>query len=124
MALKRNRNWYTSTARERGLSKERFYTLYYFALQYPAWKKRRAIVAGKDTAEESELRECMEIIEETCEETDPSLYPYLLRGVTEGITYQSLRSRYDMPCGVNRFGRIRTDFYCRLSEKIKIIKKF
>ena len=123
MALKRNRNWYTKTAKERGLTKERFYTLYYFSLQYPEWKKAQAKLFGPGSEEERELIERITLVEEAVRETDSELYPWLLRGVTEGITYQSLRSRYDIPCGVNRFGRIRTDYYLRLGDKIKILKK-
>ena len=120
--MRSNRNWYTSTLRER-MTKEEFYMLYYFSMDYPRWRRRLAAISHKKGSETDELLEKMAIIEQACRETDPELYPWIIKGVTEGYTYQNLKSRYGLPCGVNRFGRIRTRYYLRLRDLIRISKK-
>lgn len=109
---KSNRYW---------IEKNRYYELKYFCLQYPTWKRRYeevdgfsdrsidAIVYSKinsianpthRTAEERSLYlERMEMIEKAAIEADPYLASYILKSVTEGLSYTYLKSRLEIPCG-------------------------
>jgi hypothetical protein len=105
------------------MTKAEFYMLYYFSMDYPRWRRRLAAISDREGPEIDELVEKMLLVEQACREADPELYPWIIKGVTEGYTYQNLKSRYGLPCGVNRFGRIRTKYYLRLRELIQISRK-
>ncbi len=40
----------------------------------------------------------MEMVEQAAIGADPDLYPYILRGVTEGLSYNALKMQHDIPC--------------------------
>lgn len=59
-----------------------------------------------------------EMIEQAAIAADPELYEWLLLGVTnKGTTYNNLRTLRDMPCGVNKYTRIRQKFFWLLDQK-------
>lgn len=103
------------------ISKHRYYELKHFCLQYPIWKKAHAAlqglsgrpydldifvrtgqVTGDPTAKCAMSRlffsDRMEMVEQAAIGADPDLYPYILRGVTEGLSYNALKMQYDIPC--------------------------
>lgn len=108
---KKNKYW---------IDKNCFYELKYFCLQYPLWKKAYEMLDGmvicsydlikvastnsyRDPvaicAEERNLylnRMCM--IEKAARDTDPYLASYILKAVTEGLSYTYLKSRLEIPC--------------------------
>ena len=101
------------------IGKHRYYELKHFCLQYPIWKKARLAldglsrrpadlqvfvscgqVKGDPTERCAQSRiffgERMEMVEQAAIEAEPDLYPYLLRGVTEELSYDALKMKYDM----------------------------
>ena len=105
------------------IGKHRYYELKHFCLQYPIWKKAYNALLGLSsrpndldifvksgqvhsdpTARCAESRvsfaKRMELVEQAAIGTDGDLYPYILRGVTEGLSYK--RYDADVFTGVNR----------------------
>lgn len=103
------------------LERHRYYELKHFCLQYPIWKqahdaleglsKRPADLAifvkssqmhGDPTARCAESRlyfkDRMELVEQAAIGADPELYTYILIAVTEGLSYETLKMRYSIPC--------------------------
>lgn len=95
------------------IGKHRYYELKHFCLQYPIWKKaynallglssrpndldifvKSGQVRSDPTARCAESRvsfaKRMELVEQAAIGTDGDLYPYILRGVTEGLSYDAL----------------------------------
>ena len=107
------------------IDKHRHYELKHFCLQYPIWKRTYAalldlsiassgyddIPSGtslSDTTAKSAMRRVyyadrIKLVEETAKETDPYLYEYLLKAVTEGLSYTYLRTILQIPCGRDMF---------------------
>lgn len=102
------------------ISKHRYYELKHYCLQYPLWKEayldcvNSSIIAvsafdrlpssnipGNPTASRALLKvyyeERIKQIEKTALETDKYLYPYLLKAVTEELSYTYLKTKLDMP---------------------------
>lgn len=100
------------------IGKHRYYELKHFCLQYPIWKRARSSLDGlskrpadlqvfvksgqmkgdpTERCAQSRLffAERMEMVEQAAIGADPDLYPYLLRGVTEGLSYDALKMKYD-----------------------------
>ncbi len=118
------------------ISAHRFYELRHFCFQYPDWKKELrqldslhrsgSIVAsaGKNTGESDPTGQTavlrdrylqkIEMVEKACEDADPSIAKYLLKGVTEGIRYECLRARYEIPCS-------RDYYYARYHKMFKLL---
>lgn len=66
-----------------------------------------------------QLESKCKIIEQTAIETDPELYQYILKAVTnEGISYNYLKMIMNIPCCKNVWYDRRRKFYYLLSQKI------
>ena len=107
------------------IDKHRHYELKHFCLQYPTWKRTYTILdepyitssvtdkmpsgnlPGDPTAKRAitkmRLHERIEMIENVAREADQQLYAYILKGVTEGLSYTYLKSRMNMPCGKDMY---------------------
>lgn len=109
------------------ISKHRHYELKHFCLQYPEWKRACAIRSGKsaalstlttslinhdclypknsnasntsNTSTLSNYTDQIALVERIAVETDPYLYEYIIKGVTEGRSYTYLKAVLGMPCG-------------------------
>lgn len=103
------------------LPRHRYYELYHFCLQYPDWKKSYRSLDGfpikspslivpngqteqaNPTAVYAEARlyyrERMDMVENAAKDAAADLYLPLLRAVTEGISYECLNTRENIPCG-------------------------
>ena len=100
------------------IGKHRYYELKHFCLQYPIWKKARLALdglsrrpadlqvfvscgqmKGDPTERCAQSRiffgERMEMVEQAAIEAEPDLYSYLLRGVTEGLSYDALKIPFE-----------------------------
>lgn len=110
-----------SRRNEYWISKHRHYELKHFCLQYPDWKKEYITLGvpsvsqamldilpassdpGDPTARFAMRRvyyaERIDLIEKIARETDRYLYEYILRAVTEGLSYTYLKTRLKIPCG-------------------------
>ena len=59
----------------------------------------------------------IKLIEETAKEADDFLYPYILKAVTEGLSYVHLKSRLDIPCGKDMYYDRYRKFFWLLSQE-------
>lgn len=102
------------------ISKHRYYELKHFCLQYPVWKSAYAAfddtsislsmiediptsnMLGDPTAKRAIMKayykEKIDLIEDIAIEADRYLYEYILKAVTEGLSYTYLRSKLNIPC--------------------------
>lgn len=110
-----------STKNKYWIDKHRHYELKHFCLQYPEWKKAYAEfdnpsmplsmiervptsnLPGDPTAKraimKAHYRERMQMVEEVAAEADRYLSEYILKAVTENLSYTYLKSKFDIPCG-------------------------
>lgn len=109
---KKNKYW---------IDKNRFYELKYYCLQYPLWKSAYDILdgiqicsydltkvsktnlsydpTGNCVDERSTYFDRMEVVKQAAIKADPYLASYILKAVTEGHSYNYLKTRLDIPCG-------------------------
>lgn len=107
------------------IDKHRHYELKHFCLQYPSWKRTYADLnaasiglttfdkmpganqPGDPTAKravaKARLIERIEMIEKIANEADRQLGDYILKAVTEGLSYTYLKSRLEIPCGKDMY---------------------
>lgn len=107
------------------IDKNRYYELKYFCLQYPLWKKEYEMLDGyygrpigtevysrlnsvndpnyKTVEVRSVYFEQMLTVERAALEADPYLASYILKAVTEGLSYNYLKARLDIPCGKDMY---------------------
>lgn len=103
------------------IDKHRHYELKHFCLQYPLWKRayaalNSAIVStsklnaeptvntpGDPTAKyaikKAYYLERIELVENAAKDADAELYTYILKAVTEELSYTYLKNRLAIPCG-------------------------
>lgn len=100
------------------IDRHRHYELKHFCLQYPEWKRAyysspgiSSSLANEPSGNDSHgdptaklamrkvgYMERIELIERIAEEADKDLRDYILKGVTEGLSYTYLRTKMNMPC--------------------------
>ena len=107
------------------IDKHRHYELKHFCLQYPSWKKAYADfddtsvslstienvptsnLPGDPTAKRAVMKahysERINLIERIAMEADRYLYEYILKAVTENLSYTYLKSRLGIPCGKDMY---------------------
>lgn len=127
-----------SKKNEYHLEKHRYYELKHFCLQYREWKKSYAILerfgAGANrfeflpksnipadpTAITAEARiyykDRIEMIENAALKTDKSLSEYLIKGVTEGNSYDILKAKLSIPCCKESYYKLYRRFFWILSD--------
>lgn len=123
------------------IDKHRYYELKHFCLQYPLWKRMVNIldgysshsteliiplvakVYGDPTADKVVLREFytdrIELLKHIATETDPMLGVYILKAVTEGLTYDYFKSRLEIPCCKDTYYNLYRRFFWLLSQARK-----
>lgn len=118
------------------IDKHRYYELKHFCLQYPSWKKklinfdymlRRDTDISVDSNQVSDPTERMvevrdlyltrtEIIETAAIATDRFLGPYILEGVTNGLSYEKLNARKQIPCNKDTYYQLYRKFFFILND--------
>jgi hypothetical protein len=120
------------------IDKHRHYELKHFCLQYPRWKKAyidcldhdmpMSMVEGVQdigglydpTATRAVTRSYyskrMQLIEEVAKNADRYLWQYILKGVTEGVSYTYLKTKLGIPCGKDMYYDRYRRFFWLLSE--------
>ena len=120
------------------IDKHRYYELKHFCLQYNEWKKAYAscnesiIFTSKFERESSsnvhsdltakyalkklQYGNRIKLIERIVMEADDFLYPYILKAVTEGLSYTNLKAVHDIPCGRDMYYDRYRKFFWLLSE--------
>ena len=122
------------------VDKHKHYELKHFCLQYPTWKKLYSSLedsniplsmidrfpssnipsdpTAKRALAKAYLAEKIDLIERIAIETDSYLYRYILRAVTEGLSYTQLNAKYDIPCGKDMYyDRYRKFFWLLSMER-------
>lgn len=107
------------------IDKHRHYELKHFCLQYPMWKKAytdfddpsvplstiekvpTSNLPGDPTAKRAMMKahyaEKIDLIEKAAMEADMYLHNYILKAVTENLSYTYLKSKLDIPCGKDMY---------------------
>lgn len=120
------------------IDKHRHYELKHFCLQYPSWKKayetcNDAVIfaskfermpsgnipsdlTAKYAIKKAEYGEKIKLIESIAREADEYLHYYILRAVTEGLSYTYLKARLEIPCGRDMYYDRYRKFFWLLSE--------
>lgn len=120
------------------ISKHRYYELKHFCLQYPIWKSTYAAFddsgiplsmianaptsnmpgdpTGKRAVMKAYYKEKIKLIEKVAYEADPCLHQYILKAVTEGLSYTYLRTKLDIPCGRDMYYDRYRKFFWLLSK--------
>ena len=110
-----------STSNKYWINKHRYYELKHFCLQYPVWKNVYAAFddtgiplsmiekvptsnmpgdpTGRRAVMKAYYKEKIDLIERVSFEADRYLHDYILKAVTEELSYTYLRSKLDIPCG-------------------------
>lgn len=123
------------------IDKHRHYELKHFCLQYPAWKKAyddfnnpsmplsmiervpTSNLPGDPTAKRALMKahyaEKMRLIEKAAIEADRYLHEYILKAVTENLSYTYLKSKLEIPCGRDLYYDRYRRFFWILSEARK-----
>lgn len=127
-----------STKNKYYIDKHRYYELKHFCLQYGEWKKAylactdSVIYASKlddsiKSTTPSDLTakyamkrvwygERLKLIERTAMEADEYLWHYILRAVTEGLSYVHLKTKLNIPCGKDMYYDRYRKFFWLLSR--------
>ncbi|MBO5319071.1 MAG: hypothetical protein J6B01_04595 [Ruminococcus sp.] len=123
------------------IDKHRHYELKHFCLQYPRWKKAYADLndlsislsnlernsstnlpgdpTSKCVMQRAYYLELIDLVETAAMDADEYLYGYILKAVTEGLSYTYLKTRLDIPCGRDMFYDRYRKFFWLLSETRK-----
>lgn len=120
------------------INRHRYYELKHFCMQYTFWKKAYAALneplfpstnvdklpgskcVSDITSKQAVARayyDCrIKMVEQAAEEADEELKDYILKAVTEGLSYANLKSRLDIPCGKDMYYDRYRKFFWVLSE--------
>lgn len=121
------------------IDKHRYYELKHFCLQYKEWKKAYALcnesiifasnlsaltpgntqsdLTSKYALKRVYYGDRIKLIEETVKQADEYLYPYLLKAVTEGLSYTHLKARLEIPCSRDMYYDRYRRFFWLLSKE-------
>lgn len=122
------------------IDKHRYYELKHFCLQYNEWRKARSEIDGysaistaaavgetysSNTVSDTTARYAMMknfytrrigLIEDAAVATDPDLHTYILKAVTEGLSFTYLKTKLDIPCGKDTYYKLYRKFFWILNE--------
>jgi hypothetical protein len=122
------------------IDKHRYYELKHFCLQYNHWKDMVEMyhemantsynvifVSSKPATNQASKTErtalecaaydsLIDLVDRVAEETDPELGNYILIGVTEGLPYDILKLRYNIPCCRDTYYKLYRRFFWILDK--------
>lgn len=120
------------------IDKHRYYELKHFCLQYGEWKKSYALcnesivftsnldrTSSSNTASDLTAKYALKrvhygdkikLIERIVKATDEYLYPYILKAVTEGLSYTYLKTKLEIPCSRDMYYDRYRRFFWLLSQ--------
>lgn len=130
---KKNKYW---------IDKLRYYELKYFCLQYPLWKKSYESIdgtvlysyyntrisdtniRGDETGKQATVRSIyldkIKMVEKASIAADPYIASYILKAVTEGHSFNYLKSRLEIPCGKDLYYDRYRRFFWLLDIELKL----
>ena len=120
------------------IDRHRYYELKHFCLQYLSWKKTYAAIdelsrtssvfdrmpssnipsdlTAKYAMQKAYYSEKIGLIEKAAMEADQDLYIYILKAVTEGLSFTYLKSKLEIPCSRDMYYDRYRRFFWLLSE--------
>lgn len=120
------------------IDKHRYYELKHFCLQYNEWKKAYTLcnesivfasnidkmpsnnipsdLTAKYAIKRAYYGKRIKLIEDLVKCADDYLYPYILKAVTEGLSYVYLKTKLDIPCSRDMYYDRYRRFFWLLSE--------
>ena len=123
------------------LSKHRGYELRHFCLQYPEWENKYLLfdnitnftgtsictdtkietsniqnIPEQITLKKNMYLEKMKMDEQAAIAADDVLYPYILKAVTEDLSYTYLDMAMNIPCGREKYYKIQRKFFWELDK--------
>lgn len=120
------------------IDKHRHYELKHFCLQYPTWKKKYKAfnemsifgtnmdgmpssnnpsdLTASYAIKKARYSSKIDLIEKVALEADPLLHKYILKAVTEGLSYTYLKGRLNIPCGKDMYYDRYRRFFWLLSD--------
>lgn len=118
------------------ISKHRYYELKHFCLQYHEWQYKYLAcdgvsastlglpgqkifsdpVGGAVVARDFYLKQ-MRLVEDASEATDPVIGRYIFLAVTEGRSYENLKTTLEIPCCRDTYYELYRKFFYILSQK-------
>lgn len=120
------------------IDRHRYYELKHFCLQYLSWKKTYSAIdelsmtssvfdrmpssnipsdlTAKYATRKAYYSSRINLIEKAAMEADEDLYIYILKAVTEGLSYTYLKSRLQIPCSRDTYYDRYRRFFWLLSE--------
>ena len=120
------------------IEKHRYYELKHFCLQYPEWKKAHADCLDSDVPMSmiDGARSCegvydptstraitrahysrrIQMLEQVAKDADKYLWQYILKAVTEGLSYTYLKTKLGIPCGRDMYYDRYRKFFWLLSK--------
>lgn len=126
------------------ISRHRYYELKHFCMQYPEWiKEYRSLIdiyglsatsIEKERLSKTnkiqdlefecyirqeELSKRIDLVRNTAIQAGGDLHTYILKGVTDGLTYSSLRSRFGIPCCKDVYYEMYRKFFWLLDKSRK-----
>lgn len=119
------------------INKHRHYELKHFCLQYPEWKRecrgtiniRSSVISmtpsrsgpsdptASHVIRKTRYLERIELIERIAREADEEIHSYILKGVTEGLSYTYMKSQLKIPCGKDMYYDRYRRFFWLLSKE-------
>ena len=121
------------------IEKHRYYELKHFCLQYPTWKRTCLALNefGKSPSElsvftktgcysdltakyaiaKSSYADRIMMIEQAAKEADPELASYILKAVTEELSYTYLKTKLNIPCSKDTYYDRYRRFFWILNNK-------
>ena len=120
------------------LPKHRYYELKHYCLQYPEWKHlysslyvpfepfikymREGRTLPTRPAERvalilADVKRAMDLVEQCCDDVSEELSPFLLKGVTEGLSYDKLQALYEISYGRDAYYEAYREFFYILSQR-------
>lgn len=121
------------------IDKHRYYELKHFCLQYPRWRRLYNSLICYPSTWPSAAPPCktnvisdpvskyvderlfyanrMDMLERVAKETDELLSCYILKAITEGISYDHLKARTDIPCCKDTYYDLYRRFFWLLSKE-------
>ena len=121
------------------IDKHRYYELKHFCLQYPIWQKKISLIDGyrrnsfvpksvsttnpeedptfKAVAARMQYVKWSDMVKNAAKDTAVDLAPYILKAVTEGISYDILRLHTAIPCCRDTYYDLYRRFFWLLSKE-------
>lgn len=127
-----------SKKNEYWIEKHRYYELKHFCLQYPIWVKAYQSLDGlqnrphdlalfvQSNSNSDPTAKCAEaklyyseriaMIETVAKQTDEYLSGYILKAITEELSYNYLKTKMDIPCSKDTYYKLYRKFFWLLND--------